>query len=162
MKKRFMLMLVTLMLTLGAQTQFEQGTWYSSISTTGFELSHSDATKARLALSANVGNFIADNIALLVGVDGDFYDNHTQLGVGTQVRYYFQTCGVYGGLGVQYSYTKVGDFDKSLMFLTPEVGYTFFLNRYLTIEPAVYYRMNFSDFDAYSKFGLKLGFGFYF
>ena len=162
MKKRFMLMLVTIMLTLGAQAQFEQGTWYFNVSTTGLELSHSESTKARLALSANVGNFVADNIALIVGMNGDFYDSVSQFGVGTQARYYFQTCGVYGGLGVEYAYTKIGDFDKSLFYLTPEVGYTFFLNRNLTIEPAVFYRMNFSDFDRWSKFGLRLGFGFYF
>jgi hypothetical protein len=162
MKKRFMLVLVTLMLALGAQAQFEQGTWYFNVSSTGFELSHSDATKTRLALSANVGNFIADNIALIVGTNADFYSGLSEFGVGTQARYYFPTCGVYGGLGVQYAYTKIGDYDKSLMFLTPEVGYTFFLNRYLTIEPAVFYRMNFSDFEHYSKVGLRIGFGFYF
>ena len=100
MKKRFMLVLVTLMLALGAQAQFEQGTWYFNVSSTGFELSHSDATKTRLALSANVGNFIADNIALIVGTDADFYSGLSEFGVGTQARYYFPTCGVYGGLGV--------------------------------------------------------------
>jgi hypothetical protein len=39
-----------------------------------------------------------------------------------------------------------------------EAGYAFFLTRTVTIEPAAYWNVN-SD---RSKFGLKVGFGFYF
>ena len=39
-----------------------------------------------------------------------------------------------------------------------EAGYAFFLTRTVTIEPAAYWNIN----DDRSKFGLKVGFGFYF
>jgi hypothetical protein len=45
--------------------------------------------------------------------------------------------------------------------LAVDCGYAFFLSRTVTIEPAVYYDLGFKDSDL-SKFGLKLGFGFYF
>ena len=45
--------------------------------------------------------------------------------------------------------------------LGAEVGYAFFLSRTVTVEPAMYYNQSLTDQD-YSKFGVKIGFGFYF
>ncbi|BDW79469.1 hypothetical protein BFINE_52640 [Bacteroides finegoldii DSM 17565] len=42
-----------------------------------------------------------------------------------------------------------------------EAGYAYFLSRTVTIEPAVYYKWRFDDSDN-SRFGIKVGFGFYF
>ena len=42
-----------------------------------------------------------------------------------------------------------------------EAGYAYFLSRTVTIEPAVYYKWRFNDSDM-SRFGVKVGFGFYF
>ena len=42
-----------------------------------------------------------------------------------------------------------------------EAGYAYFLSRPVTIEPAVYYKWRFDDSDN-SRFGIKVGFGFYF
>ena len=47
-------------------------------------------------------------------------------------------------------------------FITPEIGYTFFLNQYLTIEPALYYKMSLNDFSDASTVGLRIGLGWYF
>ena len=41
-----------------------------------------------------------------------------------------------------------------------EAGYAYFLSRTVTIEPAVYYKWRFNDGDM-SRFGVKVGFGFY-
>ena len=41
-----------------------------------------------------------------------------------------------------------------------EVGYAFFINRSVTIEPAVYYNHSFKSCD-YSTVGLKIGLGIY-
>ena len=41
-----------------------------------------------------------------------------------------------------------------------EAGYAYFLSRTVTIEPAVYYKWRFNDGDM-SRFGVKIGFGFY-
>ena len=42
-----------------------------------------------------------------------------------------------------------------------EAGYAYFLSKTVTIEPAVYYKWRFDDSDN-SRFGVKIGFGFYF
>lgn len=85
-------------------------------------------------------------------------DKYT-LGVGG--RYYFDKCGIYLGAGLKmnrYNW-KVGD--TTDFAFDAEAGYAFFLTRTVTIEPAVYYDLSFKDSDL-SKFGLKVGFGFYF
>ena len=46
------------------------------------------------------------------------------------------------------------------MGLGIEAGYAYFLSRTVTIEPAVYYKWRFNDGDM-SRFGVKIGFGFY-
>lgn len=43
-----------------------------------------------------------------------------------------------------------------------EIGYTFYLNHYLAIEPAIYSKMSLNHFSEGSEFGLKVGFGFFF
>lgn len=43
-----------------------------------------------------------------------------------------------------------------------EIGYTFYLNHFLAIEPAVYSKMSLNHFSEGSEFGLKVGLGFYF
>lgn len=43
-----------------------------------------------------------------------------------------------------------------------EAGYCFYVNHYLSIEPAVFYNLCLNDFSDGSKVGLKIGLGFYF
>ena len=43
-----------------------------------------------------------------------------------------------------------------------ELGYAFYLNHYITVEPALYYKMSLDDFSDKSTVGLKIGFGVYF
>lgn len=43
-----------------------------------------------------------------------------------------------------------------------EIGYTFYLNHFLAIEPAVYSKMSLNHFSEGTEFGLKIGLGFYF
>lgn len=43
-----------------------------------------------------------------------------------------------------------------------EIGYTFYLNHYLAIEPAIYSKMSLNHFSDGTEFGLKIGFGFFF
>ena len=56
--------------------------------------------------------------------------------------------------------TKYGN--RNYMHLTPEVGYCFYVNRYLSIEPSVYCNLCFNRFSEGTEVGLKLGMGFYF
>ena len=87
------------------------------------------------------------------GSDLDVYT----LGVGG--RYYFDKIGVYLGADVNVDRWDWGhDLDDTKFSFGLEAGYASFLTRTVTIEPAAYWNVN-SD---RSKFGLKVGFGFYF
>ena len=148
---------------LSAHAQFEKDTWYLNTSFTELGLTHSKSEGTRFGFQASGGVFLVDNLALLVSFKGHYVKHGTDESmVGTQLRYYFSECGVYGGLGLSYKHLSAGSFDKSLVCFTPEVGYAFFLSRNLTIEPAVYYDLSMNHFKDYSKFGIKLGFGYYF
>ena len=43
-----------------------------------------------------------------------------------------------------------------------ELGYTFYLNHYVAIEPQVFYKVSINDFTRGSEIGLRLGLGYYF
>ena len=73
-------------------------------------------------------------------------------------RYYFSKVGIYLGADVNVDRWDWGEIDDTKFSFGAEAGYAFFLSRTVTIEPAVFWNVN-SD---RSKFGLKVGFGFYF
>lgn len=43
-----------------------------------------------------------------------------------------------------------------------EIGYTFYLNRFLAVEPAIYSKMSLNHFSDGTEFGFRMGLGFYF
>lgn len=154
-----MLSLLLCVMAISANAQFNKKTKYISASATGLGMSYSSNEKFTMGLEVNGGYFIHDAWMLYgrLGYDHTRYTDNFQLGAGG--RYYFTQNGVYLGLGLQYAHAT-----KSVnnLHLTPEVGYAFFINRYITIEPAVYYNMSLNDFSDGSKVGLKVGLGFYF
>ncbi|MGL4518357.1 MAG: hypothetical protein ACRCUJ_01285 [Phocaeicola sp.] len=163
MKKILLSLAMLFVMVLSAQAQFEKDTWYVNTSLTGLDLTHSKGEGTRFGFQVGGGGFLADNLALLVNFKGQYVKhgwNETMLG--TQLRYYFSQCGVYGGLGMSYKHLSYNDAKENLICLTPEVGYAFFLGKNLTLEPAVYYDLSLNDFKDYSKFGIKIGFGYYF
>ena len=72
-------------------------------------------------------------------------------------RYYIVQNGLYLGANLKYLHA-----DHSYNDLMPgaEVGYAFYINRSVTIEPAIYYDHSFNNSD-YSTVGLKVGIGIY-
>lgn len=72
-------------------------------------------------------------------------------------RYYIVQNGLYLGANLKYLHA-----DHSYNDLMPgaEVGYAFYINRSVTIEPAIYYDHSFNNSD-YSTVGLKIGIGIY-
>ena len=144
--KKLALFVCLLVVTVAAQAQFEKGKWILNPSITGLEFSHDTGTdKTSFGLEAKGGAFLLDNIALLV---------HAGAG-----RYYFDKIGVYLGADVNVDRWDWGhDLDDTKFSFGLEAGYAFFLTRTVTIEPAAYWNIN----DDRSKFGLKVGFGFYF
>ena len=157
--KKLMLSLLMLLATVTVSAQFEKGTKYVSASVSGLGLSYSAAEKFTVGLDATAGYFVKQSWMLY----GKLGYNHTRymddFNIGAGARYYFTQNGIYLGLGLQYAHAT-----KSInnIHLCPEVGYAFDLNRFITIEPAVYYNMSLNDFADGSKVGLKVGIGLYF
>ena len=115
--------------------------------------------------------------------------NRNDLQVGVGGRYYIEQNGIFLGLGLTFQHasnvttgktvnsvestlhdgtkqvivTEVNRFgNRNYMHLTPEVGYCFYVNNYLSIEPSVYCNLCFNRFSEGTEVGLKLGMGFYF
>lgn len=166
-EKRMKKIIFTLLLavfSLGASAQFEQYTSYLNTSLTGLNLSYSKDQKVTFGMQATGGFFVVDDWMLYgrFGYNHQFVKNGTdvnnvQIGAGT--RYYIQQNGIYLGIGLQYEHRAP---NHNYVQLTPEVGYCFFLNQHVTIEPAVYYDLCMNKFSEGSTVGLKVGFGFFF
>ena len=77
------------------------------------------------------------------------------LGVG--LRYYIIQNGLYLGVNGKFLHANK-DYNDIMPGL--EIGYAFFINRSVTIEPAVYYDQSFKSSD-YSTIGFKVGLGIY-
>ena len=162
MKKMFLSLTMALM-CLTASAQFEAGKMYVNASLSGLNLAYSKTNRFTADVQATGGYFLAQDWMVLgrIGYNhpGKHKDNF-EIGVGG--RYYIEQNGLSLGLVASYEHGHENAMHTDHGYLTPEVGYTFFLNRYVTIEPAIYYKMCLDDFSDASTVGLKLGLGFYF
>ena len=157
--KKWMTCLLLFVVAVSANAQFEKGKKYVGASLSGLSLSYSSGEKFRFGLDADTGYFIADNLML----KGNLNYAHTkavdEISIGAGARYYFEQNGIFLGAGAEYSHFTPNNND---LRIPVEVGYAFFVNKNITIEPAVYYKMSLADFSDNSTVGLKIGFGFYF
>lgn len=157
--KKLMLLLCLLTATVAAQAQFERGKWIINPALTGLNLSYNtDTDKARFGLGAKGGAFLADNVALLVGLGAEWKSGEDLYKASVGGRYYFDRIGLYLGAEVNLKRYDWGSVDKTRCGFAAEAGYAFFLSRSVTLEPALYWDV---DKDR-SELGLRLGFGFYF
>ncbi len=163
MRKLF-LALFLIVASVSVNAQFDKGTKYANLSLTGFDMSYSKNTKFHFGLEAMGGYFVAKDWM----VDGRFGYNHqggadmNTLELGAGCRYYFQKTGVFVGGGLLYEFNGVAGFKNNYIHFTPEAGYCFYVNHYVSIEPAVYCNVCMNEFSDASRIGLKLGVGFYF
>ncbi len=159
--KKLVFIVCLLIVSIGAQAQFEKGTWIINPYTTGLGFSVSKAEKVQFGLGVKAGNFLADNIALMVEAGADWSKPQSNYLIGTGGRYYFDKIGIYLGAGLQLDRTRWKGGSHNTQFgLGVDAGYAFFISRTVTIEPAIYYNWCFNHGDQ-SKFGIKLGFGIY-
>ena len=143
-------------------TPFSEGKAYLGASLSGADLSYSGITKGHLGLQAKAGYFFADNLMGLaqLGYENNVNKDHSYATVLLSAggRYYIQQNGLY--LGVSAIYKHLGkncdDFLPSV-----QVGYSFFLNSTVTIEPEIYYEQSFKNHKDYSTIGLRIGIGVY-
>lgn len=142
-----------------SETPFTQGKFYVAASASNLNLNYSKATDWSLGLQAKAGYFFLDDWMVLGVFDYNNISNGSSVTteIGGGARYYFSQNGIYVGAIAKYAHaTGFNDFQPEA-----NVGYAFFLNRHVTVEPEVYYEHSFKDND-YSGFGIRLGFGYYF
>ena len=156
MIKRLSFLLVALVVALSANAQFEQGKKYISASFSGFDFSYNGTSDLNIGLQAKGGYLVEDNLMVL----GTLGYNHVgdRFSIGAQGRYYIVQNGIYLGVGATY---KHGSHNYNDIMPTVEVGYAFFINRLITIEPALYYEQSISNHSKYSNVGLRVGLGIY-
>jgi len=172
--KKILLGLIMAMSALTANAQFEAKKVYIDASFSGLGFSYSKQEKFRFDIDATAGYFVARDVLLFgrFGLDqkrvtlekaGKEYNKFlNELTVGIGGRYYIEQNGIYLGLGVEYGHMEDARHTYDNIYITPEVGYAFFVNQYITIQPAIYYNMCLNDFSEASKVGLRVGLGFYF
>lgn len=159
--KRFAMLLAGMLVAVVGYAQFEKGKWYVGASVSGLDISYSGSEEFNIGLDAKGGYLLADDWMLLgqvgwqhSGLDG--VSDNVMLGIGG--RYYIIQNGLYLGVNTKlvHANRNYNDFMPGL-----EVGYAFFLNKTVTIEPSVYYDQSFKNHSDYSKIGFKIGIGVY-
>ena len=159
--KKIIFSLLLAVVSTGAFAQFEQDTKYVSASLTGFGMSWQKNAGFELGLDAVGGYFVADSWMLLGQFGWAHRAHFNEFNLGAGARYYMVQNGLF--FGSLFKYNHVGTRDKNDNFLlSPEVGYCFYLNNHVSIEPAVYVDMCLNHFKDYTKIGLRIGFGYYF
>ena len=158
MKKLLMLMLL-FAVTVGASAQFEKGTKYVDTYLSGLGTSYNSSTGFRFNIGADAGIFLEDSWMVKANfeIDHTKYSDDFDLGLGA--RYYFNTNGIFLGAGAEYKHSEPNFND---VLIPVEIGYAFFINHYITIQPAAYYKMSLNNFSDGSTVGLKVALGFYF
>lgn len=157
--KKYILSLLLLVVCTGMKAQFDAGTKYLGVSATGLGMSYSTSEKFRFGVQADAGCFIADKLLLKANLGYNHTDNIDDFSAGLGLRYYFRENGIFLGAGGEFDHLTKNVND---IMIPVEVGYAFYLNHYITIEPAVYYKMSLDDFSDKSTVGVKVGLGFYF
>ena len=160
MIKKCLLLVATMMVSICASAQFQEGKGYIGASLTGFNLHYNAHDKFNLGLEAKLGYFAWDNIMLLANVSAEHNGSEAvadHISVGAGGRYYITQNGLYLGAGCKFIHANHSYND---IMVGTEIGYAFFINRSVTIEPAIYYDQSFKD-TKYSTIGLKLGLGIY-
>lgn len=158
--KKFLTLLFCLAVSIVANAQFEQGKYYVGASASGFDLSFNDQQKFRLDLQANGGYLFKQDWMVVgqVGLETRKHEND-RFGVGVGLRYYLEQNGLFFTLGAKYvrESKNYNDFMPTI-----DMGYAFFLNRTVTLEPQVYYNISTKDLGDYSRFGVRIGLSVYF
>ena len=160
MKKIFLTVLLSAAGVTGMKAQFEQGKCYVGATTNMAGLSYSKESKFNLNLGLNAGYMFEEAWMAIAEVGLDYRNSDMQqLYAGAKCRYLIEQNGLFLQLGARYVHGAPSFNDVQL---TPEVGYCYFLNKNLTLEPSVYYDVSLSDFSEKSRFGVKVGLGWLF
>lgn len=163
MKKIFVALLLAVV-SMSAFAQFEKGTKYVKGSVTGFGLDWNKAGGFHIGIGAGAGYFVADSWMLKGQLGWEHQDGANEFLLGAGARYYMVDNGFFFGGNLGYGVSCASSAADAFhnVYLTPEAGYCFYLNRHVSIEPSVYVDMSLNHFKDYTKLGLKVTFGYYF
>lgn len=165
MKKTIMMLLCGMVFSLAANAQvtdrppFGQDKIYVGASLSNLNLRYNGSDKWNFDVALKGGYLFEDNW-MVTGKLGYDYRQHdfNDFTAGAGLRYYIEQNGLYLGAGADYVHHHAYD---DLM-PTVQLGYAFFLNRTVTLEPEVYYNQSLKSHSDYSGFGIRIGFGIYF
>lgn len=155
MKKIFVLLLMSV-LTLGASAQFEQGTHYAGAYLSGLGIGY-DKGNFRFGIGGEYGYYIKDSWMVGGSLSYEYAGVHA-LKIKPNFRYSFMSNGINLGCGLQFEHAGS---DRNFIQLCPQVGYTFYLNDKISLEPALYADFALNDFKNGTSAGLKIGIGLY-
>ena len=116
--KKLALAICLLVVSIAAQAQFEKGKMILNPSVTGLDFSYNKNDKATFGIGAQAGTFLADGIALMVNLGADWSKPVDEYTLGTGMRFYFNSTGVYLGGGLDSSY-RLGTGYRSRIRLFP-------------------------------------------
>ena len=151
--------MLLLVFSVGAKAQFEAGTGYVGASVSNLGLSYSTTEKFRFGANLSIGTFLADQFMLRADLGYNHTDAVDDFSTALMGRYYVMENGIFvGAAGEFVHYTK----SRNDVRIPIELGYCFYLNHFVSIEPSVYYKMSLDDFSDKSAVGFKIGLGFYF
>lgn len=155
MKKKIVLFVAAMMVSLASYAQFEAGKAYLGASLSSIDIS-SQAKQFHIGLNAKVGYLFADNLMATAQVGYDHLEDANSLTLGAGARYYIIQNGLYLGASLKYKHAEeYNDFLPGV-----QLGYAFFISRTVTIEPELYIDFSTKQFE-HSAFGLGVGIGVY-
>ncbi|AHF13522.1 hypothetical protein BARVI_00200 [Barnesiella viscericola DSM 18177] len=172
-KKVLLILSVVGLLSSTGSAQILKNTWIVNPQVSGFNLgsTHTQETGNEafdLGLKVEAGNFIANNLAFLVGLGGDFSwnkeYNDNSIDLMASIRYYTLTTLF---IGVNTGYTHAWNKPKGgssvcrdYLYVGAELGYAIFVSPNISLDPALYWKHSFTD--KFDQYGLKIGLSVYF
>ena len=172
-KKVLLTFLVIWLFSNTGSAQILKNTWIINPQLSGFNLgsTHTEDTGKEtfdLGLKVEAGNFIANNLAILVGIGGDFAWNKeykdNSINIMGRIRYYTLTTlflGVNAGYTHAWYKPKGSDSQcRDYLYVGAELGYAIFVSHNISLDPAVYWKHSFTD--KFNQYGIKMGLSVYF
>ena len=157
------MMMLALTMSVATFAQFEKGKLYVGTGLTGATLNYTGSERWKLDVNAKLGYMLENNwMGLAYGELNCRKYEHNAFAMGLGVRRYFDECGIYAGVGIKYAHFYCGETGVDDFLPTAHLGYAFFLNRTVTIEPEVCYSQSLKSHSDYSGLGFRLNFGIYF
>lgn len=157
--RKLIMLVIGLIMTVAANAQFEEGKYYVAGSLTGLNMSYNGAEDFNFGVQAKGGYMLADNWMALAfaGYQHEGKGSTNAFNGGVGARYYIIQNGLYMGVnGTVVLSDGYNDIKPGI-----ELGYAFFINGSVTIEPAIYYDQSLKCHKDYSTVGMRIGIGVY-